>query len=294
MSLSNARTLFGVHSASFYNPNTSEFYGIAKVLGELSVNLSGELLELRGGSSPYPVAIETGPINSEISAKFKEYPNFLFELLLGKAPTSNAAEASGNVSTPVDVTGTSVMHATTGIASVQAIPSTGAANLKAGKYVLKATDATHVDIYASSDVDFGRGTDASFENDALKITASPLEVVSGDDTDLAAYGLQITGGSGTIALVAGDTAEFYVRPVNAGSMTVRVGATADSFPEFGAIMYAQKNGRGEIWEFEIFRCRAIGMPFAFAEKAFSEAEVTMKAFYDSEKDGVFDIRMISQ
>jgi len=290
MSLSEPRVIFGVHSVTPYSRSTGLPYGIVRVLKDSSLSLAGELIELSGGSNKYPWAVEDGKISSEMSLKFDEYPDFVFELFLGKAVTSNAAEASGNVSALTDKNGTTVVDAV-GIASVAALAGSEA-NLKLGKYVVVAASATTIDIYASTDIDLTRGTDAEFQSDLLKLTASPLTITTGGNTDVTALGLRFVGGAGTIGMTIGHTATFDVRPINTGSTVVRIGASTDTTPEFGSIIMAQKRGNGELFEIDAFRCKATGLPIGFAEKAFSELEAKAKLLYDSAKQGVFDIRHV--
>jgi hypothetical protein len=165
--------------------------------------------------------------------------------------------------------------------------------MKFGKYVVKAVSATTVDVFFSSDADIGRGTNGTYQNDALKITATALTITTGGNTTVPNFGIKLTGGAGVIAFTSGDTATFEVRPPHTGATTVRVGATADQiFPEFGAIVMAQKRGNQELTEIDCFRCKGIGMPLNFEMNAWSEAEVKVKVLYDSDKDGVFDFRHI--
>lgn len=292
MALSQPRSIFGIHTVSPYNPTTGEFYGIGRVLGDASFNLSGELVPLNGGSNKYPWAIEEGLITSELSLTLREYPDWVFTLFLGKAPTSFSAEASGNVSTVANVNGTSAVDATTGIASVTAT-SGDEADLKFGKYIIKVASATTVDIYVSSDIDLTRGTDEEFDDDLLLVEAG-LTVSDADGvTAVASLGLDITGGSGTVAMTTGDTAEFEVRPINDGGITVRIGGSNDSFPEFGMVNYAKKRANDELMEIDIFRVKAVGAPLQFSENAWSEAAITAQAYYDSSKNGVADVRFVS-
>lgn len=289
MSLSQPRAIFGVHSITPFSRTTGEPYGTAKVIGEASIGLSGELIKLMGGSNKYPWAVEDGAINAEISLKIREYPNFLFELFLGKAPTTAGVDTAGTTSALTDKFGTSVVDATTGIASVSVLTASKA-NLKFGRYLVKAASSTTIDIYALSDIDFARGTDATFVNDTLKITSSALTITSGSNTDVAAFGLRFTGGSGTIGMTAGDTATFEVLPPSDSSADVKVGGSADTYPEFSLLLVAQKQGSGHMTEIEVFRAKGIGAPIGFTEKAFSEAEIKVEAFYDSVQDGVFRMR----
>lgn len=292
MALSDPRAIFGVHSFSPYNRSTGEFYGEARVLASSSLSLSGELIKLNGGSNRYPWAIEDGLITAELALTVRELPDFFFELFLGKAPTANSAEANGSVTTLTNVNGTSVVNASTGIASV-GVKSGSEADVKFAKYIVKAVSSTTVDVYASSDADFARGTDDEFEDDLLKITASPLTITTSTAVEVPGHGVELTGGSGTIGFTSDDTAEFYARPQNTKSMDVDIGATTDVFPEFGAIVVAQKRGNQELFEIELFRCKAIGLPLGFEEKAWGESEVTAEAFYDSAKNKVFSVRHVT-
>ena len=136
----------------------------------------------------------------------------------------------------------------------------------------------------------GRGTDGSYLSDDLKI-ASALSVASGDAVE-ATFGLTFSK-VGTPAFTTGDTAEFYIRPINSSSMDVTIGATANqTFPNFGAVLYAQKKGDGQMLEIDAFNCKAVGMPINLQRNAFSAAEVTVKMLYDSAKDGVFKVRFV--
>jgi hypothetical protein len=292
MALSNPRSIYGIHSVAPYNTSSGEFYGILKVLGDSSLNLSGELNALNGGSSPYPYAVEQGVITTEVNLVFREYPDFVFELFLGKAPTSNAAEASGSTTALVNKTGTSVFNGTTGIATIT-VESGDEADVKFTKYAVVAASATTVDLYAGSDVDFARGTDLDYQNDLLKITTSPLTVAdSGGTTSIPGTGLEITGGSGTVAMTSGDTAVFSSRPVNQGSMDVVIGGSSDVFPEFGAIMLANQRGNGAMFEVDMFRMKAVGLPIGLAENAYGEVSVAAQGFRDSCRNGVFSIRTV--
>lgn len=291
MSLSNPRAIYGIHSVTPYSRTTGLPYGMLRVLAGSQLALAGDLVELRGGSSKYPWAIEDAAINCEMSLKVKEYPDFLFELFLGKAPTSATADTSGAVTALTNKNGSSCMHATTGIASVS-VKAAEKADLKFTRYVVVVTGAEAVDVYAMSNIDFARGVDKDFVNNALKITASPLTIVASTAVEIPDFGLELTGGSGTIGMTVGDTATFEVKPPSSESMSVRVGATTNTFPEFGAILVAQRRSSNEMFELDAFRCKGVGLPIAFDENKWSEADIKAKIFYDSAKDGIFDVRNI--
>ena len=289
MSLSDPRALFGVHSASFYNRTTHKFYGTLKVLKGSSLSLSGESVELLGGSQKFPWAVEDGAIGAEMSLKVAQFEDFMFELFLGKAPTANAAETTGSVSGYANQNGGTIKDASNGISTVTAT-SADEADLKFAKYVIVATGPAAADVFASTDADFGRGTAGSFTTDLLKI--GTIDVSAGNAV-LAAYGLTFTK-VGTPAFTTGHTAIFYVRPINTKSMDVTVGgASYQTFPEFGAIIMGQRRGNGELVEVDCFRCKGAGMPIGFEQNAFAETEVKVKVFYDSARDGVFSMRHVT-
>jgi len=289
MSLSDPRAVFGVHSITIYDPETRVPMGIAKVAGQAQLSLSGEVIELTGGSSRYPWANEDGAISPELSLTLRQYDDFLVEAFLGKKPTKNAAEASAAVGAALaNANGTSVLDATTGIASV-GVKSGSEDDVKTGTYVVKATSATQVDVYALTDVDFDQGTDLDFADDDLKITASALTITASTAVTIPNLGVELTGGSGTIALTAGDTAVFSLRAKNTGSSEVVIGSNSETYKEVGLLIAAQKRGTGEMFIVDCYRAKGVGMPINFTEKEFSEAEITMKLRKDTGRNGVFSI-----
>lgn len=285
MALSTSQAMFGVHSVTAYNPTSLLPYGTAKVVGSASFGFSSDLVELRGGSNLYPWKVEPGPITSEGSITLREYPDWLHEVFLGNAATTRAAESGGGVSSLANAEGTSVVAAT-GLASV-GVKSGSEADVKTGFYVVKAESATTVNVYAMSDVDFATGTDIDFENDALKITASPLTITTSTAVTIPNTGLELTGGSGTIGMVEGDTAFFDARAINAGSTEVKIGGNNSTYVDVGLVLTAQKQGDGSIHYIDVFRAKGIGVPMNMTESAFAESEIAMRAFYDTKRDGVF-------
>jgi hypothetical protein len=262
-----------------------------RVLQSSSLTLSGDLVTLQGGSQRFPWQVEDGYITAELALSFNEYPDFVYELFLGKDPTNNAAESAGNASTLTNKTGTSLVDASTGVATI-GVKSGSEADLKFGKLLVKVVTATTVDVFYSSNLDFARGADKTFENDALKITASPLTISTGAAVEIPGFGLELTGGSGTIGMTANDTATAEIRPINTSSNTVTIGGLSDAFPEYGALIYAQAQGTGNMYEIDCFRVKTLGLPINFNAKEFSNAEVTSQCFYDSAKSGVLSMREI--
>lgn len=291
MGLSQPKTIYGIHQVTMYQRISHIPYGTLRVLGGSSITLAGELVQLTGGSSPYSWDVQNGAITAEMSLKPKELPNWMFKVMLGKDPTQVLADP-GNTSDLLNVLNDTVFDATTGIASV-GVKSGSEDDLKFGKYTVVAVSPTTVDVYAMSNVDFHRGTDKVYVDDSLKINTTPLTITTpGVATELPDFGVEFTGGSGTIAMVVGDTAEFDINPPSIEQMDVKIGETAACFPEFGAIVTAQKKSDGSMWQFDCFKVKAFGFPFGMEEKAFNEAEITGTLIYDSDQDGIMKARYL--
>lgn len=293
MSLGSQRIVYGVHSVSPRSRGSKIPYGILKVIGSASIALSAPINELNAGAQRFSWAAEPGFFKSEMSLKVKAYPGFLFTQFLGASVTENAAEATGSVSALTNALGVSVMDAVTGVASV-GIVSGSEGSVKFAKYVIVAQDATHVDVYAMSDVDGSRGTPFTYQDDSLKINSAPLIVTTaGVMTPIPGTGLQLVGGSGTIALVPGDSAIVESRPINSKSIDIKVGSSTTNLPAFNAILLAQKRATAEMFEIEAYNCVASGFPIPLDEMKFSETELKMSLLYDADEDGVFRIRSVN-
>jgi hypothetical protein len=293
MAMSDPRTIFGVHGVTAYGRTDGLPYGpMLRVLEGSSISMSSDLIELMGGSSKFSWAAEDGQIKAEMDLKADEFPDYMFQLFLGKAPTAvNTPDTSGTITSGTNKKGTSVIAAT-GLVGVT-IKTAAKTDLKFGKYVIKAVDTTHVDVYLLSDVDIARGNAGTVQDDFMKITASTLSISTGATVDIPNFGLTLTGGASATAFTAGDTATFEVLPPATKSMSVVIGGQASSFPEFGSLALAQKRGNQEMFEIDCYRCKAAGFPLDLAKTAWAKAAVKIKLLYDSSLDGVFKIRHIS-
>lgn len=289
MARSAPRAVFGVHGVTPYSRTTGLPYGELRVVSGSSLSLAGEQVDLMGGSAKYPWASEEGAITAEMTLNVGELPDFMFELFLGKAPTAVGAQTSGSISTLTDKSGTSIVDPTNGISSVSLLTGS-ASNLKFGKYAIQAVNASQFDCYYLTGIDLGRGTDGAFLTDGLKIASSLTFTAS--VASIPAFGLQFNQ-IGTPAFTTNDTATFEVLPVNSSSTSVTIGGTVDqTFPEFGALVYAQKRGNQEELELDCFRCKGAGMPIPFEMGAFAKFEVKVKVLYDEALDGIFKMRHV--
>lgn len=288
MAQSEPRIIYGVHGCTLYSRTTGIPYGELRVLKGSSLALTGELVDQMGGSQKYPWASEEGAITSELSLNVGELPNFMFTLFLGAAPTDNAAETSGNISTAVDKNGTTIIDAANGMSSVSLL-SGSAANLKFGKYVIEGVGTATFNVYYSTSLDLGRGTNGTLLGDTLMIGSAVAFTSS--VASIPSFGLQFNQ-IGTPSFTAGDTATFEVRPINSASTTVTIGGVDQTFPEFGALVYSQKRGNYQEFEIDLFRCKAAGMPLPFEMGAFAGFEVKAKVLYDSTLAGIFAMRHV--
>lgn len=289
MALSDPRILYGVHSISPYSRTDATPYGILKVIGSASLALSSDLEQLFAGSNKFAWAAENKTVSTEFTAKVKAYPGFLFSLFLGASVTDATADTAGTISGSRNVKGTSIVAAT-GILTPLVLTASKA-NLKFGKYVLKATSTTAMNLYLMSDVDITRGTDGVYTDDTL-LVGTITGMSTGSNVDNADHGLRFTGGASATAFVVGDTAEFYVAPPSTKSSSIVVGGSADTFPAFGAVLLSQKRATGEMFEIDAHNCVGGGLPINFEEQAFSQPELKMTCLYDSTLNRVFTMRHI--
>lgn len=291
MALSDPRIIYGVHSITPYSRTDGLPYGILKVIGSANLALNSDLEQLFAGSNKFAWAAENKTVSAELTAKVKAYPGFLFSLFLGATVTDAGVDSAGTVTALTNVKGTSLQHATTGIASI-AVKAAQKANLKFGKYLLKVLTSTTVGLYLLSDIDITRGTDVVYTDDTLLVTLTIATITSAGTIAMDNVGLELTGGSGTIGMTVGDTASFSVLPPSTQSSAIVVGKATDTFPAFGALLLSQKRATGEMFEIDAHNCVGGGLPISMEENAFSQPELKMTCLYDSSLDRVFSIRHI--
>lgn len=284
------RVNYGIHSICPFSIADGLPYGILKVLGGGTMTLTSEFEELFGGSNKFAWAVEAKTISTEWTATVKSMPDFMFELFLGATVSTTAASALGTVSGFANVKNESVLDASTGIASATA-KSGSEADLKDGRYLVVAASATTVDVYALSDLEFKKGANPlSYVDDSLKITATPLTIVTSTAVEIPNLGVELTGGGGTIGMTTGDTAIFDVRSAHDGVSQIDIGASSTVFPEHKQLCVGQKRANGDTFELELYKVVGSGMPIPFEEQVFAIPELAMKLVYDECEDKVATIR----
>lgn len=289
MSLSQPRIVFGIHSFTAINKSTAKPYGIAKVLANSSLTITSEKIDLYGGSLMAAWATENTNTTYEIALQFKQIEDWMFEVFLGAGVTASP-QSTGSIKPLQNVQG-NLVQATTGVASVQVI-SGSEADLKYGRYAIVAKSATTVDIYGSTDIDFGRGTKKDFLDDSLKIAENITVSDTGGETTIAGFGFKIVGGSGTVALTTADSAVFEVISGNSGSSEIIVGAQEAQLPEFEALIVAQRRATKEMFSVLCHKVQGAGLPLGFTEKDYAQPEVSATALYDQTKNRVATIHAI--
>lgn len=276
MARSSRKQYFSIHSISFIDLDTGIPIEQVDVIGALTLTNSSDLIENFGGSSPYAFASEAGSKTTEGSMTVRELPSSIFNTLLGANTTVNAAEAAGSVTALAAYFGTGLVDGATGIASV-GLKSGSSADVKNVHYTVKAVSATTVDVYASSDVDFARGSALTYQDDSLKITATPLTVPgTGGVVEIPNTGLELTGGSGVVALTTDSTATFSSRPINTGSAISNVGSDLDSLPNVGLVVEAKKRRTGELGSLHMYNVTFGGLPLNFTENEYYNGDIPFK------------------
>lgn len=267
----NPLTSFGIHQAYFEQISDPTYSGIAKILGSAESDLAPELIPLNGGSAQLPWGAAPGTAAGTITLSIREYTP---EILRFLAPWSSSTdtldadgEASGSITTAANAKGTSVVNATTGIASV-AIATASA--LKPGNYKIVATGTATVDIYLDNDL----GGDVTYQDNSGKINSSALTIASGTGTSY--LGLTITGGSGTIGFTTGDIATFTVNPASSYLYTRSGGLVGATPLEFKMTLFGEKiNNKYRITTFN--RCIASSdVSIKFLEKEWASMEASIQ------------------
>jgi len=292
MSFGYNRINYGIHSICPFRITDGLPYGILKVLGGGTLTMASEFEELFGGSNKFAWAVEAKTISTEWVASVKSMPDFMFELFLGASVATTAASALGTVEALVNVNGVSVLDATTGIASV-ALKTSSEADLKDGQYVVLAVSPTTVDIYALTDIEFkklGAANELAYQDDSLKINATPLTITMSAATEILGLGVELTGGSGTIGMTVGETAKFSVSSAHDGLSEISIGSSSTIFPEHRQLCLGQTRADGSTFELECKRVVGSGMPIPFEEQTFAIPELSMKLIQDSASDTVAIVR----
>ena len=268
------KTIYGIHSMVLLDYLTHAPVSYLKAIGGANLELSGESVQLEGGSALYPLDSEIVKISSKTSFTAREYPLSAMEQMLGGSKTIYPASPLGQVVDKMNLTGASGDNLVISL-------NDASEDLKGGEYAFIFTDVDKGKLYAMSDIGGG-----SFEDpENLDITGEII--LSDTEFDVTGYGIALAS-QGIPNFVSGDSCKFRIIEPDKTGEKLKVGALSSTFKEFGALVYAQKRGTNQIVYIELFRVKVYGMPISFEEKKFSEWQVDMELLYDDKRDGVFE------
>jgi len=255
--------------------------------GGMSINPNAQVNTLTGGGEQHNVAAELGTIDTEIQVTAKETPPWLYTLA-GYDVVENAAEAAGSVNNFANSIGTSVLDATTGIATATVVT---AADLKPGTYLVKAVSPTTIDVYKVSNFGAQLGTDLSIVDDTMKITASALTIVASSSVTIPGTGVQLDGGSGTIGMTTDDISVFEVRIINAASQTISM--PFNPLPiNFEAHIFSDIQADKSYNRTIAFKCFVSPFELPLPDKAFSEYSLTIKVLKDCSLTKLYEMDVV--
>jgi len=292
MALSTPQIYLGVHSITPYCRKATQIigsttfkrgqpFGIFKVLGDASFNLAASSATLFGGSNPFPWANEILQISSEFTMNIKEAPNMLYALYAGATITETAAAALGTSVGLVASTGTTIGGSSVGV-DTATIKSGSESDLKFGTYIVVYVSATTVDVYAATDLQAENLTALTIQDDLLKITASALTIATSTAVTVPNTGIELTGGSGTIAIVAGDVGIYKAIPAHGGIDTIDIGKSGTVFPEHGLLVYGRERSSGRLLEIDIYKAQvSTGLNIPLLEGDYQTSDITVIALQDS-------------
>jgi len=290
-SFPSTRYAFGIHSVGAVNRSTGKPYGMIATVGDASINVEASSVDLRGGSILAARATEQTEADYNASYTAKSWPDWMFTVNFGATITKIGASATdGTISALVNYLNTTVFSATTGITTAT-LKATKAGDLKFGHYIVIAASASTVDVYTTSNFDFTRGADLFFENDEMEITATALSITTAGVTEIPGTGVELTGGSGTIALVVGDVAVFEVAPPHNGISDIQMGKQDALPPEHELWFFGKKRASGECMSIRCYKAQAVsGGSIPMSMSDFASTDFAIKLLYDDTYGRVFDIR----
>ncbi len=278
MAIEKVMDFFGVKALIFYDLATFVPLGLFRVIGDFNFERTKENVLLTGGNAEGAFDAEFGQPENSIASTLREVPSWAYSALEGATITPTAAETLGFVGTATNKSGTSVVDATTGIASITA-KAGSEANIRGIRYVLKATGADTVDIYVHSE--------GPYDNIQARVAIGVVVPGTGGTVDVDELGITITGGSGAIAFVTDDTGSVLTRPIHAGFNVIKVGSEASVVNEFGIICITPRQASGIQFWIDIHRVKASGIPFNLTSREWSEWALTATPLIDCAEDALY-------
>lgn len=277
MAVVETNKVFGVHSIMLHDLSNGFLpysNSMMKIINNASIATTSDAIALNGGSSQDAWAAEDGVRSNELSLSVAQYEPAMFQRFAGAVMTEISASATGSiVNSLVNTKGTSLVDATTGVASVS-IKSGDEADLKEANYFVKVITATTVRISSDTDLGFNNGTDVVFGDQTYVIGDDITIADSGATQDIADLGITLTSGSGTIAMTVGDAAMFTVAPAHAGVRKYSIGENGQTSDYVGVSMWSEKQSDGSVMCVIIPKVKFNGLPLNFNAKEFAVADIS--------------------
>jgi len=273
MSLSN----FGVSKLTLISKDSvGESAEITSVDSIDFAGLQSPLVQQKSGNEGLAVAVGTGEAEGTITATIQKYSLELLKILTPKEAIITSDDSGTPAISSSNELGTSVINATTGL--IVGLKAGAEASLKAGAYIVIARSSSTVDVIA---------TTKDFKTNAQGVlNATPLSISSGVSVDVLDQdgnptGLEITGGSGTIAFVEGDFANVDVSKGKIAfnySLIDNGGYCPRNFELVATSSSYNSNGKCLIKQITISNLSALIKPLgSFARNEFSPFELSMVA-----------------
>jgi hypothetical protein len=279
---------------------THEPLKLFKKVAELTIPFEAEAEDYIGGGDLMAEEAGIKTYKSDMTLQLKQYDREMYAYLSSAVVTIGAAEPSGYVSAAAipptavySVGATNTISSTvTGIASIAV---SNVANLKTGKYIIKAASATTIYFMPCSDFEFGgaftAGTQVNFATNALgtdianrqlMVTGTApftFSVSNGAQTVLTGFGLTITGGS-AVAMTPGDTAEIEVRAANIENDQIILGKAEMMIPKrYAMLATMDSKATGEVIYVFAPKVMPLGFNIPLKQKAWSDAAPKLKMLH---------------
>lgn len=284
---------FGVTDVSLYQISDGVPLAHLRAVGDCGGDFTADTVKVEGGSQNFPWKVAITGFKGSIKLKLREYSPEALAIFLGGTSTVYPAAATGAVVDDANVKGTTLKSAAGFLSPT--ITAGDEADAKSGWYILKAASASTVDIYAYSTAHLNRGTDATVQDNYIKLTASPLAIPSGTGATLvvADLGLTFTRGASALAVTSGDTMRFFVQAPISEAWKLKFGQSVPSFNDVGVIIGGERDS-GEGMMLHLYRCKCLGAPLNFVRKGYAEMDITVEPQYDSGFDGVGELMAIRE
>lgn len=275
------RSFFSIGGAVCYDITTKLPLGKVDIASASSLELTGELVPLKGGPNQYDWGVAKGYIESKITLNCKEKPTFLYRLALGVDAVTEA-QAEGAIKNIANIEGTALQ----GDDVITGVTILDKDDLKFGRYVIRAVSATTFDVYLSTNIDQRRGMPLTFaDNNLLKINSDPYTLAADTNVEIASAGLSLTLAASadfdTAGVTAGDAFEFFVVPPTAEFNEILVSNRTEDVT-FGMYLYTESQDNGRAMMIDVFNCKMLGMTHAFAEKAWDETELNVMPYINED------------